>query len=138
MKQPDRLKKRSQFLLVARKGSKIVTPGLIAQILPRAAGSRLYVGFTVTRKIGNSVIRNRVRRRLREAVRLVVREDYGPQEPRSSLLDGCVVFIGRQTTCGRDFLALKDDVRCALSALLHENGKRAERGSVISGQQQVV
>ncbi|GBR69799.1 hypothetical protein GKA01_02310 [Gluconobacter kanchanaburiensis NBRC 103587] len=64
------------------------------------------VGFTVTKKVGNSVIRNRTRRRLREALRLVAREDGIPS--------GDFVLIGRDKTRGRDFSLLKNDLRHAL------------------------
>lgn len=110
MKQPDRLQKRSQFLYVARKGRKIVTPGLIAQILPRQGAQTVRVGFTVTKKVGNSVIRNRTRRRLREALRLVCQE-------QSSFLEGDLVLIGRAVTRSRPFDMLKSDVKKALCAL---------------------
>lgn len=100
--QPDRLKKRSQFLNVAHKGQKIVTPGMIAQVLPVQA-EPLRVGFTVTKKVGNSVIRNRVKRRLREAVRLAVKEER---------LDfsGDIVLIGRMATIKRPFPKIRQDI----------------------------
>ncbi|MXV44104.1 ribonuclease P protein component [Saccharibacter sp. 17.LH.SD] len=110
MKLTDRLKKRSQFLRIARKGRKVVTPGLIAQVLPGQKGQVISVGFTVTKKVGNSVVRNRTRRRLREAFRLVASE-------ASSMRGGEIVLIGRATTRGRDFSLLKEDVRRCLVML---------------------
>ncbi|WP_373316375.1 ribonuclease P protein component [Saccharibacter floricola] len=109
MKQPDRLQKRSQFLYVARKGRKIVTPGLIAQVLPCQGAQAASVGFTVTKKVGNSVIRNRTKRRLREALRLTVQEH--------GLSGGQLVFIGRAATRSRPFEKLKQDVQKAVLAL---------------------
>lgn len=116
MKQPDRLRKRSQFLRVARNGHKVVSPGLIGQVLPDQGEATMRAGFTVTKKVGNSVVRNRTRRRLREALRLVVKET---EEFSSS---GDIVLIGRATTRKRPFSLLKKDVQKVLSAL--DNKKR--------------
>lgn len=71
----ETIKKRGDFLLVAAKGKKVVTPSLILQTLARPAehpaGTHTRYGFTVTRKMGNAVKRNRIKRRLRAAVREV-------------------------------------------------------------------
>lgn len=110
MKQLDRLRKRSQFLRVARSGHKVVSPGLIGQVLPDQGEATIRAGFTVTKKVGNSVVRNRTRRRLREALRLVAAEE----ELSSS---GDIVLIGRAATRTRPFSLLKKDVRRVLNAL---------------------
>ncbi|KXV27446.1 ribonuclease P protein component [Gluconobacter japonicus] len=101
-----RLKKRPQFLRVAGKGRKVATPGVVVQILQDDAQPESRVGFTVTKKVGNSVIRNRTKRRLREALRLVAREDGLPM--------GDFVLIGRDGTRRRDFSLLQEDLRKAL------------------------
>ena len=66
----ERLRQRADFLAAAT-GAKVPTAAF------RAAGARrddeggpVRVGFTVSKKVGNAVERNRVRRRLREIVRL--------------------------------------------------------------------
>ncbi len=106
---PEHLKRRAEFLRVAAKGRKAAMPGLVLQALERGDGEAVRLGFTVTRKVGNAVIRNRTRRRLREAARLVLRE-------RS--IDGVdLVLIGRGATAARDFQALQDDMRRALARL---------------------
>jgi ribonuclease P protein component len=65
-----RLKNRPQFLAV-RNGEKKKGPLVLVEILDRnEPESPARVGFTVTKKHGNSVERNRMRRRLKEAVRL--------------------------------------------------------------------
>ena len=65
----ERLKKRPEFLAAARDCS-WATPGLVLQARNRRDQGAVRVGFTVTKKVGNAVERNRIKRRLREAVRL--------------------------------------------------------------------
>ena len=67
------------------------------------------VGFTVSRKVGNAVVRNRVRRRLREAARLVM-----PGQARPDL---DYVLVGRQAALARDFAALRQELFEALKRL---------------------
>jgi ribonuclease P protein component len=101
-----RLTRRAEFLLVAGKGRKAPAPGLVLQALDRADDAPARLGFTVTKKVGNAVVRNRTRRRLREAARAVLAE-----MPLSGV---DLVLIGRDGTRGRAFAALKDDFRRAL------------------------
>ena len=68
---PPRLTRRAEFVKVAGRGRKAARPGLVLQALPQPEAP-LRVGFTATKKIGNAVVRNRARRRLREAARLVL------------------------------------------------------------------
>jgi ribonuclease P protein component len=103
---PGRLTRRAEFLRAAAKGRKAALPGVVLQALPRNDQAPARLGFTVTRKIGNAVIRNRTRRRLKEAVRLVLAE-----QPVAGV---DLVLIGRAATRGRDFKALQDDLRRAL------------------------
>ena len=49
-------------------------PGLVLQALPRDDDGPARLGFTVTKKVGNAVVRNRTRRRLKEAARLLLAE----------------------------------------------------------------
>lgn len=66
---PHRLKKRSQFLAV-RNGEKRRGRLFLVEVLGRGDSEPARYGLTVTKKSGNAVARNRIRRRLREAVRL--------------------------------------------------------------------
>jgi ribonuclease P protein component len=104
---PQRLKLRADFLRAASKGRKAAVHGLVLQALPRPDTGAARIGFTVTKKVGNAVIRNRTRRRLKEAARLLL-----AQRPVS---DVDLVLIGRDTTRGRKFTDLMDDLRRALS-----------------------
>ena len=62
----ERLKTRSQFLAVAATRRKWAADGLVLQGRPRADGtSHVGIGFTATKKVGNSVVRNRARRHSR-------------------------------------------------------------------------
>ncbi len=91
-------------------------PGFVLQTAPapdstRAEGDRpsVRVGFTVSRKVGNAVARNRVRRRLREVARLVIPDQARPD------LD--YVMVGRQAALKRDFAVLRQDLVEALRRL---------------------
>jgi ribonuclease P protein component len=105
---PDngRLKKRAEFLRVAAKGRKAPVHGLVLQALERGDAEPARLGFTVTKKVGNAVVRNRTRRRLREAARQVL-----AAEPVAGV---DLVLIGRDATRGRKFALLVDDMRRAL------------------------
>ena len=103
---PVRLKRRAEFLRVASKGRKAATHGLVLQALDQPDPGPARIGFTVTKKVGNAVVRNRTRRRLKEAARLELAE-----HPLSGV---DLVLIGRDSTRARRFTELRDDFRRAL------------------------
>jgi ribonuclease P protein component len=107
----ERLKRRADFLRVADGRRKWVTPGLILQTLARVPGDgdAIRVGFTATRKIGNAVVRNRVRRRLRAAAADVM--------ARHAAAGFDYVLIARAETSKRPFAALIGDLETALRRL---------------------
>lgn len=74
---PARLRKRAEFLAV-RRGEKRRGRLFLLEVLDRGDEGAPRVGFTVTKKVGNAVVRNRVRRRLKEAVRVHVAGDIKP------------------------------------------------------------
>ncbi|NKC29689.1 ribonuclease P protein component [Falsiroseomonas selenitidurans] len=102
---PPRLKLRREFKRVAQNGQRVARPGLVLQVL-KGTEAPLRAGFTATKKIGNAVVRNRTKRRLREAARLLLGRD-GPQGYD-------LVLIGRDGTAKRDFRQLLGDLRGAL------------------------
>jgi ribonuclease P protein component len=105
-KLPERLKRRAEFLRLAAKGRKVPVHGLVLQALVRADAGPARLGFTVTKKIGNAVARNRARRRLKEAARLVLQGQ--------ELAGVDLVLIGRDATGQRPFADLMTDLRRAL------------------------
>ena len=104
---PTRLKRRAEFLRVAAKGRKAPMPGLVLQALARDDQAPARLGFTVTKRVGNAVMRNRARRRLKEAARLELAE--------APPIGVDLVMIGRADTLRRDFAALRADVARALA-----------------------
>jgi len=104
-----RLTSRPQFLAAA-KGISLARGAVVVQRLERADGdATMRIGFTATRKVGGAVVRNRCKRRLRQAARALV-PDFGV--PGSDY-----VFIARQGTADRPWERLLDDVKSALTRL---------------------
>lgn len=107
-----RLKNRPEFLRVAAARRKWVAPGLILQARASEHADDLptcRVGFTATRKIGNAVVRNRARRRLRAAVQTVMPAHAKPGYD--------FVLIARGETARRPYPALLGDLSEALKRL---------------------
>ncbi len=105
----ERLKKRAEFLRVAGVRRKWATPGMVLQAARDTScvdAGRLRVGFTATKKTGNAVIRNRIKRRLRALADEIL--------PNHAKEGWDYVLIGRQKTPDRDFEDLKKDLIIAL------------------------
>jgi len=107
----ERLVRRSQYLRVARARKYIVSKGLILQFEikdPNEGGNKHRVGFTASKKVGNAVVRNRARRRLKSVVNDVLTSSE--EQP----LD--LVLIGRASTLKRSYDELLSDFRFALKS----------------------
>ena len=107
----DRLKRRAEFLAVAS-GSKVPAAAFVLQARERADDKAARVGFTVSKKVGNAVERNRVRRRLKEAVRrsaaigMRAGHDY--------------VVVGRRAALSEPFARLASDLEQAVIRIHHK------------------
>jgi ribonuclease P protein component len=101
----ERLRQRADFLAAAA-GAKAPTPTFVLQMLPRRENGPVRVGFTVTKKTGNAVERNRIRRRLREVVRL--------SPPAHMRAGHDYVLIGRRAALGAPFERIKEEFDRAL------------------------
>jgi ribonuclease P protein component len=98
---PGRLTKRAEFL-AAQRGVKRRGRLFLLELLERGDDGPPRFGITVTRKAGNAVERNRIRRRLREAVRVHAGDDMAPGTD--------YVIVGRRDILDAPFGALKDEL----------------------------
>lgn len=117
----ERLKKRPDFLLAA-KAPALSRGAVFVQMRKREDDAPVVrVGFTATKKIGGAVERNRAKRRLREAARLVLPLHARPSHD--------YVFIARGGTVAREWGRLLDDVKTALISLAAEHDRGGTRVS---------
>jgi ribonuclease P protein component len=124
-----RLTRRAEFQRVSR-GRRVPAETFTLQSRRREgtekeaiAGAR--VGLTVTRSVGGAVERNRVRRRLKEALRAA--------QPLETEGDHDYVLMARREALGRRFAALVDDVRTAFGAARRGGADSRGRGSAARG-----
>lgn len=123
LRPPARLKKRADFVRAA-KGAKAHGRAFSLQALRRKgefAQAPPRFGFTVTKKTGVAVVRNRIRRRLKEALRgfahLSARPGYD------------YVILGRQAALKQEFGALQEELARALAEVHGEAGPPRTRAS---------
>lgn len=115
----ERLRQRADFL-AAKQGIKAPASGFVLQARKRPDEGPVRVGFTVTKQVGNAVERNRVKRRLREIVRLSAAgrmragHDY--------------VLIGRRAALDLPFPRMLDELERLLRRV-HAEGAGAKRRS---------
>ena len=101
------LTKRADFL-AANRGLRVARPGFVVLARPNG-GAGVRYGITVTKKIGNAVVRNRMKRRFRELLWAAL--------PGHGLPDHDHVLIGREGGVERDFARLGEELRHALADL---------------------
>lgn len=105
-----RLKKRRDFVHLNNNGQKVITKGFVLLALSRKENNpfsdMIRVGFTTTKRLGNAVVRNRIRRRLRAVAAHVIpafgKEGYD------------YILIGRLTTNACSFKRLLSDLETTL------------------------
>ena len=103
------LRKRADFL-AANAGRRAAAPGFVLLVRNRADGDQaIRVGYTVTKKIGSAVVRNRMKRRLRALAREFL--------PVGGFAGADHVLIGRSAGIERDFAMLQQEFASALDKL---------------------
>jgi ribonuclease P protein component len=111
-----RLRRRADFERIYKQGRRHFGSHITAFYLARPGGNGLRVGFTVGRAIGNAVDRNRIKRRLREAVRL-----HWPPSP----VCADVVIHPKKSVLKLEFTALSDEITRAFEAIQMAMAKRS-------------
>lgn len=109
--------KRADFL-AANRGLRVARPGFVLLTRPNdGLGTRF--GVTVTKKIGNAVVRNRMKRRFRALLREAL--------PAMGLANHDHVLIGREGGVERDFGALRAELAAALARAAQGKGDPPRR-----------
>jgi ribonuclease P protein component len=125
----ERLKRRSDFRAAAE-GLRASGRAFVLQARQRAGdeAAAIRIGFTVSRQVGNAVVRNRVRRRLREIVRLSAAAEAAALRPGHDY-----VLIGRRAALTVPFGEMMQDLGKALirvhAADAKAIGKRVDKGT---------
>jgi ribonuclease P protein component len=104
----DRVRRRPEYLRAYRRGRRRTGALVILHFVPNEVGMSR-VGVTVSRKVGNSVVRHRVKRRLLEAFR------RAPERAALPALD--LVLHVRPEAAGASYAALRQDLRALLAGL---------------------
>jgi ribonuclease P protein component len=103
------IKRRADFV-AANAGKRATTAGFILLVRDREdSDPSMRVGFTVTKKIGGAVVRNRMKRRFRALAREIV--------PSKGIAGADHVMIGRAKGIERDFGLLRSELAAALDGL---------------------
>ena len=119
----DRLKKRSEFLACAQ-GPSCAKGAVVVQARPRGDDTpAIRVGFTATKRIGGAVERNRAKRRMREAARLILPDLAHPGFD--------YVFIARGGVTTRPWPRLLDDMKSALLRLAADRDRPHMSGQAL-------
>ena len=113
----ETIRKRADFI-AANRGIRVARPGFVLLAHPNGNRGKRF-GVTVTKKIGNAVVRNRMKRRFRELLRAAL--------PEAGLADHDHVLIGREGGVERDFALLRDELAVALARAAEGKGDPPRR-----------
>jgi len=116
---PAVLTRRADFV-AANRGLRVSRPGLVLLVRPNG-GAGLRYGITVTKRIGNAVVRNRMKRRFRALIREIL--------PQHGLAQHDHVLIGREGGVERDFALLREEFLAALTRAAAGRGDPPRRKS---------
>ena len=112
----ERLRRRSDFRAAAG-GTRAPASAFVLQARRRGDEGAVRVGFTVSRQVGNAVERNRVRRRLREMVRLARDAAKGAAGANGLRLGHDYVLIGRRAALVLPFGDMLQELDAALGRI---------------------
>lgn len=99
----ESLKKNREFKKVYDNGKSYATRNLVIYVLNYEKGQKNRYGLSVSKKIGNAVVRNKLKRRLREIIREFEKEkDFKGYD---------IIFIARKPVVRLDYHHLKSDVK---------------------------
>jgi len=126
----ERLRRRSDFRAAAS-GARFSGRSFLLQARDRADNGAIRVGFTVSKQVGNAVERNRVRRRLREILRLSAAAAGTGNAALHAGHD--YVLIGRRAALAAPFGAMMQELESALGQV-HIAGRQAGRTTGDAGR----
>lgn len=112
----DRLRQRVDYLACYNRGRAVTGPLATLHVLPNAHG-RPRLGVTATRKVGNAVVRNRLRRRCREV--------YRRWQRRAELPALDIVVNFRPRAASSDFREIRRQLERQLESLLRKVENKA-------------
>lgn len=116
LKRENRLKKNKHFNYIYKKGQG-VSLGCMSVVYIKAKVKPFKVGFSVSNKVGKAVVRNKAKRRMREAFAQIL-----PQVDRRYNY----IFVAKTSIAEKDFLEIKNNMLALLkkTGLINENSEK--------------